>query len=108
MKQKNEIKIKEILIFSTGFLFGFSLARTELSILISDGELTLLIAVIGWLFALWLQRANAQQSLQNQIKYDVYKQLVDLNEKVQDSFAGLMYKVHPPFIMMESQMDRFL
>ncbi len=68
---------------------------------------TILVAVIGWIFALWLQSRNIKRQHQVDIRYDIYKQLVQLHKDVQDTLGRLSAISHPPFISMESSMIPF-
>jgi hypothetical protein len=64
----------------------------------------LFLAVLGWGLTVWLQGRNNKENLKNQIKYDIYKQLVILYKDNNESLASLMAKTSSPFIMMESSM----
>lgn len=69
--------------------------------------LTLVIAVLGWIFALWLQQRGAKQQHKIQIRYEIYKQFVHLHKEIQDSINKLNAHSHPPFVLMESSMIPF-
>ncbi len=68
---------------------------------------TILLAVIGWIFALWLQQKGTKQQHKIQIRYEIYKQFVHLHKEVQDAISKLSARSSPPFILMESSMIPF-
>lgn len=74
---------------------------------INTNVIAIILAILGWLIALWLQNKNIKLQLKTQIKYDVYKQLVTSHKEIQDSLSVLMAKTRPPFILMESSMIPF-
>ncbi len=65
--------------------------------------LIIIIAILGWLIALWLQRKNIKDQLKTDISYDIYKQFSKLYIKNQNSLNKLG-AIYPPFILMESCM----
>lgn len=69
--------------------------------------MAIILAIAGWLIALWLQNKNTKQQLKTEIKYDIYKQFVVLHKENQDVLANLMANTNPPFIFMESSMIPF-
>ena len=69
--------------------------------------LTVFIAIIGWLVALWLQNKNIKQQHKIQIRYEIYKQFVHLHKETQDAISKLGAHSSPPFILMESSMIPF-
>lgn len=74
---------------------------------ISGNVMALLLAVAGWLFALLLQNINIKKQLKTEIKYDIYKQFVNLHKENQDALASLMAKTSTPWLQMESSMGPF-
>ncbi|MFA6428174.1 MAG: hypothetical protein WCW02_01355 [Candidatus Buchananbacteria bacterium] len=68
---------------------------------------TIAIAVLGWIFALWLQGKNIKQQHKIQIKYDIYKQFVQIHKEAQDTLSKLGASTGTPFILMESSMIPF-
>ncbi|MDP3697364.1 MAG: hypothetical protein Q8R55_05090 [Candidatus Taylorbacteria bacterium] len=70
-------------------------------------SVTIGVAVVGWLIALWLQRNNVKHQHRVQIKYDIYKQFVSLHKEIQDSISKLGAHASPPFILMSSSMIAF-
>lgn len=52
----------------------------------------LLLAVIGWLVALFLQNKNIRDNSKAQIKYDIYKNLVVESKNIQDSLIKISVK----------------
>lgn len=74
---------------------------------INGNAMALLLAVAGWLVALWLQNINIKKQLKTEIKYDIYKQFVNLHKENQDALASLMAKTSTPWILMESSMISF-
>ncbi len=84
---------------------------TKFQSLLSDIDylalaVTILLAVVGWLFALWLQRNNAKHEHKIQIRYDIYKQLLKSSQETQGKL-GELGAISPPLIFMESSMDPF-
>ena len=67
---------------------------------------TILVAVVGWLFALWLQRNNAKHEHKIQVRYDIYKQLLKSSQETQGKL-GELGAISPPLILMESSMIPF-
>lgn len=67
---------------------------------------TILLAVIGWLVALWLQRNNAKHEHKIQVRYDIYKQLLKSSQETQGKLGELV-AISPPLILMESSMIPF-
>jgi len=53
----------------------------------------LLVAVLGWLFTVWLQNKNIKDNLKVQIKYNIYKQLVVVNKNIQVSMDKIATQV---------------
>jgi len=68
---------------------------------------TIATAVIGWLVALWLQGKNIKQQHKIQIKYDIYRQFVQIHKESQDTLSKLGASTGTPFILMESSMIPF-
>lgn len=68
---------------------------------------TIVVAVFGWIFALWLQHRNTKQQHRIQIRYDIYKQFVQLHKDIQNALSKLGAEARPPFILMESSMIPF-
>lgn len=67
---------------------------------------TILLAVIGWLVALWLQRNNARHEHKIQVRYDIYKQLLKSSQETQGKL-GELGAISTPLILMESTMIPF-
>ena len=67
---------------------------------------TIFIAILGWIFALWLQRSNAKYEHQIQVKYDIYKELLKSGQETQNKLHKLS-AVSSPFILMKSSMISF-
>ncbi|MCK5027447.1 MAG: hypothetical protein KAS07_03435 [Candidatus Pacebacteria bacterium] len=65
---------------------------------------TISVAVLGWLVALILQRSNAKHQHKIEVRYDIYKQFVQLHKEIQDVSSKLGVKSNPPFILMDSCM----
>lgn len=65
---------------------------------------TILLAIFGWIIALFLQRSNAKHQHRIDILYDIYKQFVDTHKSVQNSLSQLGAQTSPPFILMEACM----
>lgn len=80
-----------------------TLANTDLITL----SVTIVIAIAGWIIALLLQRHNTKEQHKIQIRYDIYKQFVDLHKEAQDQLGKLAAQSRPPFILMESSMIPF-
>ena len=80
-----------------------TLANTDLLTL----SITIVIAIVGWIVALLLQRHNTKEQHKIQIRYDIYKQFVDVHKEAQDLLGKLAAHSHPPFILMESSMIPF-
>ncbi len=68
---------------------------------------TVAIAILGWLVALWLQNKNIKEQHKIQIRYEIYKQFVQIHKETQDSISKLGAYSNPPFILMESSMIPF-
>ncbi len=66
----------------------------------------ILLAVIGWLVALWLQRNNAKHEHKIQVRYDIYKQLLKSSQETQGKL-GKLGAISPPLILMDSSMIPF-
>lgn len=69
--------------------------------------ITILIAVFGWIIALFLQYRNIRQQYRVQIWYDIYKQFVVVHKEMQDALSKLAANAHPPFILMKTSMAPF-
>lgn len=67
---------------------------------------TILLAIIGWLVALWLQKNNAKHEHKIQVRYDIYKQLLKGSQETQGKLAELG-AISAPLILMESSMIPF-
>lgn len=67
---------------------------------------TIIIAILGWIVALVLQRSNTKHQHKIQVRYDIYKQLLKVTEQTQDKINKLA-TAYPPFILMESSMIPF-
>jgi hypothetical protein len=67
---------------------------------------TILLAIIGWLVALWLQRSNARHEHKIQVWYDIYKQLLKCSQETQGKLAELG-AMSSPLILMETTMIPF-
>lgn len=74
---------------------------------LSGNFIVIILAIIGWVVALILQRKNIKDQLSSEIKYDIYKQLVGLHKEIQSAIAELSAKISPPFIEMDSCMISF-
>lgn len=74
---------------------------------INSNAIAIILAILGWLVALWMQNKNIKLQLKTQIKYDVYKQLVVSHKETQDRLSILIAKTRPPFILMDSLMIPF-
>ncbi|MFA5997548.1 MAG: hypothetical protein WC791_03620 [Candidatus Paceibacterota bacterium] len=74
---------------------------------VNGNLMAIILAVAGWLVALWMQGKNIKQQLITEIKYDIYKQFVVLHKENQDALASFMAKTSTPFILMESSMISF-
>lgn len=68
---------------------------------------TIIIAVIGWIFALLIQQWGTKQQHKIQVRYEIYKQFVQLHKEAQDAISKLGAHSSPPFILMESSMIPF-
>jgi len=68
---------------------------------------TILLAVIGWLIALWIQQRGTKQQHKIQVRYEIYKQFVQIHKEAQDAISKLGAHSSPPFILMESSMIPF-
>jgi len=68
---------------------------------------TIAIAIVGWLFALWLQRENIKHQHKVEIRYDIYKQFVQIRKEAQDAISKLSAYSNAPFIVMDSSMIPF-
>ena len=68
---------------------------------------TILLAVIGWIIALFLQRLNVRHQHKVDIHYDIYKQFIQLHQDLQNTLAEFGAKTSTPFILMESSMIPF-
>jgi len=64
--------------------------------------IVIILAIIGWIVALILQRKNITDQTRAQINYDVYGELVSVHQEMQDALAGLNTASYPPFILMEA------
>ncbi len=69
--------------------------------------ITIAVAVIGWIFALFLQGRNIKHQQKATIRYDIYNQFVQLHKKIQGTLSTLNAKSSPPFILMSSSMIPF-
>jgi len=69
--------------------------------------ITIILAIVGWFFSLYLQNKNIKEQHKNQIKYDIYKQLVQAKSDIQEPLNFLGASVVTPFILMESSMIPF-
>lgn len=69
--------------------------------------ITIILAIIGWFFSLYLQNKNLKEQHKNQIKYDIYKQLVRAKSDIQGPLNFLGASVVTPFILMDSSMIPF-
>lgn len=74
---------------------------------INSNLIAIILAILGWVIALWLQNKNIKLQLKTQIKYDVYKQLVVSHKEIQDTLSALGAKARPPFILMDTCMIPF-
>lgn len=74
---------------------------------INSNLIAIILAILGWIVALWMQNKNIKLQLKTQIKYDVYKQLVVSHKETQDCLSLLMTRATPPFILMDSSMIPF-
>lgn len=84
---------------------------TKFQNLLSDVDhltlaVTILLTVVGWLFALWLQRNNAKHEHKIQVRYDIYKQLLKSSQETQGKL-GELGAISPPLILMGSSMIPF-
>ncbi len=68
---------------------------------------TIAVAVIGWIIAIILQRKNLKNQHKIQIKYDIYKQLVQAKSDIQEPLNNLGTSIVTPFILMGSSMIPF-
>ena len=68
---------------------------------------TITVAVVGWIIAIVLQRKNLKDQHKIQIKYDIYKQLVQAKSDIQEPLNKLGASVVTPFILMDSSMIPF-
>lgn len=68
---------------------------------------TIILAIIGWLFSLWLQRKNLKDQHKTQIRYDIYNQLIQAKKELQEPLNDLGASVVTPFILMDSSMIPF-
>ena len=68
---------------------------------------TVVIAIVGWIFALILQHRNIKHQHKVQIRYDIYKQFVQLHKDIQNTVIKLGTTANPPFILMNSCMIPF-
>jgi len=68
---------------------------------------TIAIAVLGWLVALWQQGRNIKQQHKVEVKYEIYRQFVQLRKEVQDAIIKLGTHSSPPFALMDSCMVPF-
>lgn len=68
---------------------------------------TISVTIIGWLVALWTQNRNIKQQHKIQIKYDIYKQFVQIRKDIQDSIIKLGGSTIAPFALMDSNMVPF-
>jgi len=65
---------------------------------------TIFVAILGWIVALLLQRSNARHQHKIEVRYDTYKQFIQLHKEIQDIAGRLSVESHPPFILMDSCM----
>ncbi|MEK7641423.1 MAG: hypothetical protein AAB365_00330 [Patescibacteria group bacterium] len=68
---------------------------------------TILLAIIGWIFALLIQQWGTKQQHKIQVRYEIYKQFVQIHKEAQDAISKLNAHSSPPFILMESSMIPF-
>lgn len=68
---------------------------------------TILLTVIGWLIVLWIQQRGTKQQHKIQVRYEIYKQFVQIHKEAQDAISKLGAHSSPPFILMESSMIPF-
>lgn len=69
--------------------------------------ITIAIALVGWIFSLYLQGKNIKHQHKVKIRYDIYKQFTQLHKEIQDTLAKFAAKASPPFILMKSSMIPF-
>lgn len=70
-------------------------------------SVTIIIAILGWLISLFLQRKNLKDQHRIQVKYDIYKEFVSLRKEAQDSINKLGGSASSPLIIMSSSMIPF-
>lgn len=68
---------------------------------------TIFVAVLGWIIAIVLQHRNIRNQHKVQIRYDIYKQLVQAKKDTQDPLNSLGVSIVTPFIIMDSSMIPF-
>lgn len=69
--------------------------------------ITIVVAIVGWIFALFMQGRNIKHQQKATIRYDIYNQFVQLHKKIQGTLSSLNAKSSPPFILMRSSMIPF-
>lgn len=79
---------------------------TVLSLFLRIDYLTLLLAILGWIAALWLQRSNAKHEHRIQVRYEIYKLLIKGGEKTHAQLHKLGAN-SPPLILMSTSMIPF-
>lgn len=78
-------------------------SNIDLQILI----VTILIAILGWIIALVLQRQNVKHQHKVSVQYDIYKHFVELHKEIQNPLFQLGAKTISPFILMRCSMIPF-
>lgn len=68
---------------------------------------TVIIAVIGWIFTSMLQYKSIKHQHKVQIRYDIYKQFISLHKEIENSISTLGAHTGSPFIQMSSSMIPF-
>lgn len=61
----------------------------------------IVLVVIGWLIALFLQRKNIKDQLKTQIKYYIYRQITQIHHEIQGSLSKLGTASIFPFTLMD-------
>lgn len=69
--------------------------------------LTLILAVLGWLIALMLQNRNIKQQHRIEIRFDIYKKLVEAHKETQGSIIMFGANSRPIFVQMSTSMIPF-
>jgi hypothetical protein len=69
--------------------------------------ITIAVSVAGWVIALLLQGRNIKHQHKVQVRYDIYKQFVQLHENIQNALSELGAGASTPFTLMESSMIPF-